>query len=87
MWRLSIWAKAGFEKFDSFSDVAEAITLDEAWRYGFRWGPMVVQRSAHIEGRGYALTVRTEHQSIQISISEKGHKITPMPVHDNVSGA
>lgn len=64
--------QSGAREIDSFSDVAEAITLDEAWRYGFRWGPMVVERTAHIDGRGYCLTIRTEKQSMQVYVSEKG---------------
>ena len=50
-------------------------TVDEAWRYGFRWGPMVVERTAHIPGRGYCLTIRTERQSMQVYVSEKGQKL------------
>lgn len=69
-------------KVDSFSDVAVAITTDEAWRYGFRWGPMVVERLVHIEGRGYVLRIKTEYQDLQIYVTEKGRKIKPMPVHD-----
>jgi hypothetical protein len=74
--------QTGAGEIDSFSDVAEAITMDEAWRYGFRWGPLVVERTAHIEGRGYVVTIRTERQSMQVYVSEKGHKIEPMRVRD-----
>lgn len=50
--------------------------------YGFDWGPMSVERTAHIEGRGYALTIRTEHQTMQVFVTEKGRKIKPYPVRD-----
>lgn len=60
---------------------------DEAWCYGFRWGPMVVERLAHIDKRGYVLNIKTEHQSMQVYITEKGRKIEAMPVHDNARDA
>lgn len=43
--------------------------------YGFRWGPFDVERLAHIEGRGYVICIRTDHGSMQISVSEKGRVI------------
>lgn len=55
---------------------------EEAWRYGFPWGPMTITRLAHIPGRGYALEIKTLHQSMQVYVSEKGRKIEAMPVHD-----
>lgn len=48
-------------------------------RYGFRWGPMVVTRLVHIEGRGYALEVKTDHKTMQIFVSEKGRVIKAYP--------
>ena len=54
-------------EIDSFSD--------EAWRYGFRWGPLVVERTAHIEGRGYVVTIQTERESMQVYVSEKGRRM------------
>jgi hypothetical protein len=55
-------------------------TEDDAWRYGFRWGPMKVTRLAHIDGRGYVIEVATDHKAMQILVSEKGYKIKPYPV-------
>lgn len=48
---------------------------DGATRYGFDWGPMHVERMAYIEGRGYALRIRTDHDEIQVYVSEKGRKV------------
>jgi hypothetical protein len=50
----------------------EPCEYDDAWRYGFRWGPLVVERLAHVEGRGYVLAIRTERESMQVYVSEKG---------------
>lgn len=36
-------------------------------RYGFRWGPMLVTRLAHVTKRGYALSIETLHQSMQVT--------------------
>jgi len=54
----------------------------EARQYGFPWGPMTVTRLAHVPGEGYALEIRTEHQSLCVYITEKGRKIKPQQVHD-----
>lgn len=43
--------------------------------YGFDWGPMQVNRTAHIEGRGYVVTVKTAHAEIQVYVTEKGRKV------------
>ena len=53
----------------------KARELAEAWRYGFRWGPLVVERTAHFEGRGYVVTIKTERESMQVYVSEKGRKL------------
>jgi hypothetical protein len=53
---------------------------DDTWKYGFRWGPMTVARLAHIDGRGYVLEIATDHQAMQVHITEKGYKINPYPV-------
>jgi hypothetical protein len=47
--------------------------------YGFDWGPMKVERLAHISGRGYVLRISTEHTQMQVHITEKGRKIAPFP--------
>jgi hypothetical protein len=52
-------------------------------RFGFDWGPMKVERLAHIPGRGYVVQIGTEHVSVQVYVSEKGRKVTayePRPV-------
>lgn len=63
------------------------MTGSEAWRYGFPWGPMIVTRATHVPGRGYVLEIKTEHQSMQVYVSEKGRKIEAMPVRDFVRDA
>jgi hypothetical protein len=50
--------------------------------YGFVWGPMEVQRVAHIEGRGYCVEVKgSGGQSVQVLVSEKGRRVTAYPVN------
>jgi hypothetical protein len=56
--------------------------MDTPWRYGFEWGPMVVERTAHIEGRGYVLTIKTEHKRMQVHVTEAGRKIKPYEVRN-----
>ena len=68
-------------KPDSPTNFADDLTT-EAWKYGFRWGPLVVERTAHIEGRGYVVTVRTERESVQVFVSEKGRNLRTYPVRD-----
>ena len=52
-------------------------------QYGFDWGPLVVERVAHIEGRGYCVSIRgrKEHggPEIQVLVSEKGRRVTAYP--------
>jgi hypothetical protein len=55
-------------------------SADDIWKYGFRWGPLTVTRLAHIDGRGYVIEVATDHQVMQVHITEKGNKINPYPV-------
>ncbi len=44
--------------------------------YGFRWGPILVERLIHVEGKGYSLEVRTDAgQLVQIGVSEHGRKV------------
>ena len=56
---------------------SERIAIDEE-RYGFRWGPLVVQRCCHDEKRlGYMLTIRTDKgREVEIRVSPKGDRIT-----------
>jgi hypothetical protein len=55
--------------------------------YGFDWGPMKVERLAHIEGRGYVLSVKTDHAEMQVYVSEKGRVVRPYPVRENNAAA
>jgi hypothetical protein len=54
----------------------------EVTQFGFRWGPMHVERLAHIPGRGYSIGIRTEDKDLQIYVSEKGKKIEAMEVRN-----
>ena len=53
-------------------------------QYGFNWGPVVVERVAHVEGRGYCISIRGsegyEGQEIQVLVSEKGKRVTAYPI-------
>jgi hypothetical protein len=48
--------------------------------YGFDWGPMSVERVAHVEGCGYALEIKTKHARLQVYVTEKGRKIETYPL-------
>ena len=48
---------------------------DDIGKYGFRWGPLDVMRLAHIPRRGYRIGIYTDHQSLEIHISELGDRI------------
>jgi hypothetical protein len=56
-------------------DIGPVDNTPDIERYGFAWGPMIVERSAHIEGRGYILTVKTDHARVEVYVTEKGRKI------------
>ena len=53
-------------------------------QYGFDWGPVVVERVAHIEGRGYVVSVRSRKDysgpEVQVLVSEKGQRVTAYPL-------
>lgn len=53
-------------------------------QYGFDWGPMSVERVAHIEGRGYVVSIRGPKEysgpEVQVLVSEKGRCITAFPI-------
>ncbi len=53
-------------------------------QYGFNWGPVVVERVAHIEGRGYCISIRSSEdysgQEVQVLVSEKGRRVTAYPL-------
>lgn len=55
-----------------------------ATRYGFDWGPVVVERVAHVEGRGYCISIRGRKDyngpEVQVYVSEKGRVITAHPL-------
>lgn len=51
-------------------------------QYGFDWGPVTVERIAHIEGRGYSVQVRVRGQhetAVEIWVSEKGRSVSVYP--------
>lgn len=53
-------------------------------QYGFEWGPLVVERVAHIEGRGYVVSIQGprgyDGPHVQVLVSEKGRSITAFPL-------
>jgi hypothetical protein len=60
--------------------------MSGATQYGFDWGPMVVERVAHIEGRGYCVSIRGRRDykgpEIQVLVSEKGRSVTAYPLRN-----
>jgi hypothetical protein len=51
-------------------------------RYGFQWGPVTVERVAHIEGRGYCVSVKgSGGQEVEVLVSEKGRRVTAYPIN------
>lgn len=53
-------------------------------QYGFDWGPVRVERTAHIKGRGYVVTVMglancTHGPVVQVLVSERGRAVTAYP--------
>lgn len=57
---------------------------DGTTQYGFQWGPLNVERLAHIEGRGYVVSVRGpkgyEGPEVQVFVSEKGRVVKAFPI-------
>lgn len=51
--------------------------LDEGsfTRYGFTWGPMEVERTATLSDDSRVLTIKTEHERLEVRVTPKGHKI------------
>jgi hypothetical protein len=51
--------------------------MTEEERYGFRWGPLVVQCCCHDDNRlGYVLLIRTDKgREVEIRVSPKGDRI------------
>ena len=45
-------------------------------RYGFNWGPLVVQREISDPKLGYILRVRTAHKALEIRTSPRGRVLT-----------
>jgi hypothetical protein len=44
--------------------------------YGFKWGPLKVERLAHVPDSGYALSIETDYGMVmQVYVSEKGRVI------------
>jgi hypothetical protein len=55
---------------------------DDESRYGFAWGPLVVERVAHIEGRGYSVQVRPRGKyepAVEVFVSEQGRSWSVWP--------
>ena len=48
---------------------------DEITQYGFKWGPMTVERSAEIPNGRHVLTVKTRSQAVEILVSPGGRRI------------
>lgn len=44
-------------------------------RFGFVWGPMRVERLAHLEGRGRVISVKAGSKELQVYVSEKGRRV------------
>lgn len=57
---------------------------DGTTQYGFKWGPLDVERVAHIEGRGYVVSVRGpkgyEGPEVQVYVSEGGRVVRAYPL-------
>ena len=48
---------------------------DEITQYGFKWGPMTVERTASSQGGRRVLTVKTRSQAVEILVSPGGRRI------------
>lgn len=57
---------------------------DGPTEYGFNWGPVVVERITHLDGRGYWVSIRgrKDYQGpeVQVLVSEKGRVVTAHPL-------
>lgn len=66
------------------------ISPDGTTRYGFRWGPMIVERMAHIDGRGYVVSIRSAElhtgPEVQVYVSEKGRSVKAFPLRGAKNG-
>lgn len=53
-------------------------------QYGFDWGPVRVERVAHIPGRGYVVSVMGPKShggpEVQVYVSEKGVSVRAYPL-------
>jgi len=47
----------------------------ERTTYGFRWGPMEVERLVSDHRGGVLIAIRTGHKRVEIRVSPKGNKI------------
>jgi hypothetical protein len=43
--------------------------------YGFSWGPVRIHRTAHIDGRGWIITIWTDSKELEVYVTEKGRNI------------
>lgn len=46
----------------------------EQTQYGFRWGPMKVERTVSDEKCGVVVTLQSEHRTVQVRFSPKGQR-------------
>ena len=44
-------------------------------QYGFQWGPLDVVRIAHFPGRGRVLGLKTQHDELEVFVTNKGRRI------------
>jgi len=53
-------------------------------KYGFRWGPMTVERVISDPEWGVVVRISTPHRALEIRASPAGRKLvaTPMPVYE-----
>jgi len=55
--------------------MTEAEINGEITEYGFRWGPMEVERLSEIRGRGYMLGIKAQGARLEIYVSPTGRSV------------
>ena len=52
---------------------------DGPTRYGFRWGPMLVERATHLALRkgweNFVVSVKTDHHDVEVYVSRTGRSV------------
>ena len=51
------------------------MALFEVTQYGFKWGPLEIERAIADDKLGYVLTVRTRTETLDVVTSPKGRKL------------